>query len=157
MDTHQARDKFLATMLRIISAGSRLQAIHEPADDDSAWTPVMRERFEEERARWVKQLDEATEWMVDHLETFMPTWPSDHLRGLISTYVATARWVMISERQDDKKAELLCELTSPVWEVFGSRAWQRGPRLLPQSIQRLDTVVEAIHAEVDRRIDAPMP
>ncbi|MER7956459.1 hypothetical protein [Streptomyces sp. NPDC096030] len=77
MDAHQARDKFLATMLRISSAGSRLQAVQEPAADDTAWTPVMRERFGEERARWVKQLDEATEWMVDHLETFMPTWPGD--------------------------------------------------------------------------------
>ncbi|RYJ22269.1 hypothetical protein CU044_6040 [Streptomyces sp. L-9-10] len=64
-----------------------------------------------------------------------------------------ARAVVISERQDDRKAELLVDLTDPVWEVFGSRGWQRGPRLLPRSLERLAATLDAIRAEVDRQLD----
>ncbi|WP_129771879.1 hypothetical protein [Streptomyces sp. L-9-10] len=72
---------------------------------------------------------------------------------MIGTYVTHARAVVISERQDDRKAELLVDLTDPVWEVFGSRGWQRGPRLLPRSLERLAATLDAIRAEVDRQLD----
>ncbi|MGY4997411.1 hypothetical protein [Streptomyces sp. 900105245] len=126
-EAHQARDRFLASMLRIVAAAARLREIEEPAADDPGWTDVMRERVRAERARWMKQIDEATEWMVDNMETFAPTWPTDVLRQMIGTYAAHARAVAISEREDTKKAERLVELTEPVWAVFGSRGWQRGP------------------------------
>ncbi|MFD8811968.1 hypothetical protein ACFV23_10900 [Streptomyces sp. NPDC059627] len=73
------------------------------------------------------RLDESTMWMVDNLESYAPTWSAEVLRTMIGTYVTHARAVVISERQDDRKAEQLVELTDPVWEVFGSRGWQRGP------------------------------
>ncbi|WP_406388286.1 hypothetical protein [Streptomyces sp. NBC_00887] len=151
MDAHQARDRFLATMLRILSASGRLQKFEAPNPDDAAWTPVMRERVEAERARWVKQLDEATEWMVDNVETYAVSWPTDFLRGLIGTYVPYARAVMISEREDDRKAELLEWLTTPVWEVFGSRGWQRSPRRLARAQRQLGARIAEIEAEADRQ------
>ncbi|MGW0792325.1 hypothetical protein ACWD04_29890 [Streptomyces sp. NPDC002911] len=70
----------------------------------------MRGRVEAERARWVKQLDEATEWMVDNMDILvsladgLPTGPES--------------------LPTDRKAELLVELTTPVWEVFGSCGWR---------------------------------
>ncbi|MGW4441907.1 hypothetical protein [Streptomyces sp. NPDC004682] len=76
---------------------------------------------------------------------------------MIGTYVTHARAVVISERRDNRKAELLVELTDPVWEVFGSRGWQRGPRLLPRSLERLAGTLDAIGAEVDRQLDTPAP
>lgn len=156
-ELHQARDKFLASMLRVVSAGTRLQAIGEPAADDPAWTEEMRGRVRAERARWMKQLDEATEWMVDNLETYAPTWPTAVLREMIGTYVAHARAVAISGRGDDRKAELLTELTEPVWEVFGSRGWQRGPRLLPRSVDRLAATIATMAAETDRQLATADP
>jgi hypothetical protein len=101
-----------------------------------------------------KQLDETTEWMVDNIETYAPTWPSDVLRTMVGKYVSHARAVAISEREDDHKAQLLAELTEPVWAVFGSRGWQRGPLLLPRSVERLDATIEALGAEADRQITA---
>ncbi|WP_432128057.1 hypothetical protein [Streptomyces sp. bgisy082] len=153
-EIHQARDRFLASMLRIVSAGARLRAMQEPAGDDPGCTQEMCDRIRAERARWVKQLDEATEWMVDNVETYAASWPASVLRDMIGTYVAYARAVSISERQDDRKAELLTELTEPVWQVFGSRGWQRGPRLLPRSAERLAATIEAMTAESDRQLAA---
>jgi len=154
MEMHQARDQFLAMMLRVLSACARLRNVEAPDSNDSGWTPVMRERVGVERARWVKQLDEATEWMVDNMEMYGVTWPSNLLRGLIGNYVTTARWVMVSERQDDRKAELLVELTTPVWQVFGSRGWQRGPLRMARAQRRLEASIEEISTEVDRQNDA---
>ncbi|MFC9285837.1 hypothetical protein [Streptomyces sp. NPDC057052] len=116
----------------------------------------MRARVRAERARWMKQLDEATEWMVDNVETYAPTWPAAVLREMIGTYVTHARAMAISERGDDRKAELLIELTDPV-AVFGSRGWQRGPRLLPRSVQRLEAIIAAMAAETDRQLAASAP
>jgi hypothetical protein len=76
---------------------------------------------------------------------------------VIGTYVAHARAVAISERGDDRKAELLTELTGPAWAVFGSRGWQRGPRLLPRSVQRLEATIAAMAAEADRQLAAAAP
>ncbi|MFE4958192.1 hypothetical protein ACFRCW_30105 [Streptomyces sp. NPDC056653] len=94
------------------------------------------------------------EWMVDNMETYAMTWPSDFLRGMIGNYVPTARWVMVSERQDSRKAQLLVELTTPVWKVFGSRGWQRGPLRMARAQRLLEASVEEIATEVDRQNDA---
>jgi hypothetical protein len=155
LELHKARDQFLASMLQVLSAAARLQNFPAPDPNEPAWTEVMRERVAAERARWVEQLDEATKWMVDNIETYALTWPMDFLRSLIGNYVSHARAVMISERQDGRKAELLEELTTPVWEVFGSRGWQRSPRRLMRAEQRLTAVIEEISAEVDRQNSAP--
>ncbi|MFI9297551.1 hypothetical protein [Streptomyces gardneri] len=156
-EVHQDRDRFLASMLRIVAAAARLREMGEPAADDPGCTDVMRERVRAERTRWMKQIDEATEWMVDNVETFAPTWPAAVLRQMIGTYVAHARAVAISEREDIRKAELLVELTDPVWAVFGSRGWQRGPRLLPRSIERLTATVEVLGAGDERQGDTLLP
>ncbi|MGW4441906.1 hypothetical protein [Streptomyces sp. NPDC004682] len=71
-ELHQARDKFLASMLRIVAAAGRLRAEEEPALGDPGWTDVMRDRVRAERARWMAQLDESTVWMVDNLESYAP-------------------------------------------------------------------------------------
>ncbi|MGW4442026.1 hypothetical protein [Streptomyces sp. NPDC004682] len=57
-ELHQARGRFLASMLRIVSAAGRLRAVEEPALGDPGWTDVMRDRVRAERARWMTQLDE---------------------------------------------------------------------------------------------------
>ncbi|WP_314614681.1 hypothetical protein [Streptomyces stackebrandtii] len=143
-EVHLARDRFLASMLKIMSASARMRAMNEPAAGDPDCTDVVRDRIRTERARWMKQMDEATEWMVDNIETYSLSWPAAVLREMVGTYAAYARAVVISERTDDRKAKHLARLTEPVWEVFGSRAWQRGPRLLPRSIQKLAEAVDAL-------------
>ncbi|MEU9530380.1 hypothetical protein AB0D58_34085 [Streptomyces sp. NPDC048210] len=151
LEAHQARDQFLAAMLRILSAGARLRNFAAPAADDGTWTPVMRKRVEAERARWVKQLDASTAWMVDNMETYTVSWPSDFLRGVVGTYVPYARAVVISEREETRKAEPLEWLTTPVWEVFGSRGWQRSPGRMRRAERQLAERIQQIEAEVDRQ------
>ncbi|MFD4320454.1 hypothetical protein [Streptomyces sp. NPDC058548] len=156
-ELHQARDRFLASMLRITAAAARLREMEEPAADAQGWTDVMRDRVMAERARWVTQLDETTAWMIDNLETYAVNWAMDDLRQMVGTYVFYARAVMISERTDGKKAERLRQLTEPVWAVFGSRGWQRGPRLLPRSQEQLAEAVAAVLADADPQSDAQLP
>ncbi|WP_331717955.1 hypothetical protein OG795_32705 (plasmid) [[Kitasatospora] papulosa] len=156
LDVHQARDQFLAEMRRILGAGGRLQNFEAPDPDDPACSPVMRERIEAGRARWVKQLEDATEWLVDNVELYAPSWPTELLRDLISTYVAQAWAVMLSERQDTRKAELLVALTTPVWEVFGSRGWERRPSDIARAQRKLAALIAEMAAEADRR-NAPAP
>ncbi|MFB8025957.1 MULTISPECIES: hypothetical protein [unclassified Streptomyces] len=155
MDVHQARDRFLTEMRHILGASARLRNFEAPPEDP-ACTPEMRERIAAGRARWVKQLDDATEWLVDNLELYLPSWPTDFLRNLISTYVSHAWAVMLSEREDTRKAVLLEQLTTPVWEVFGSRGWERSPSRMAGAQQQLAAVIEEIEAEVDRQQAAPL-
>ncbi|MFG3071907.1 hypothetical protein [[Kitasatospora] papulosa] len=151
MDVHQARDRFLTEMRHIMGASARLQGHEAPAPDDPAWAPVMHERIAAGRARWVKQLDDATEWLVDNVELYAPSWPTDFLRNMISTYVSNAWAVMLSEREDTRKAVLLSQLTTPVWEVFGSCGWERSPSRMAAAQQQLAAVIEEMEAEVDRQ------
>ncbi|MDV9186825.1 hypothetical protein R6L23_00995 [Streptomyces sp. SR27] len=44
-----------------------------------------------------------------------------------------------------------------MWEVFGSRGWQRGPRLLSRSSERLTATIEVMAAETDRQLAAATP
>ncbi|MFF0450863.1 hypothetical protein ACFYT4_31535 [Streptomyces sp. NPDC004609] len=140
-----------------MTVGSRLREVSAATFEDPGWTPVMRERMEAERARWVKQLDEATEWMVDNVEIYGLSWPTEILRTVIGQYVLHARAVMLSERQDDRKAELLVELTKPVWDVFAARLWQANPRRLPRAKQRLEELLAEIGAEADRQNPEVVP
>ncbi|MDR3081927.1 MAG: hypothetical protein LBV60_13560 [Streptomyces sp.] len=155
-EVHAVRDRFLASMLKVMAVSARLRNTPAPDPEDPAWTPTMRERVEGERIRWQGQLGETTEWMVDNLETYALSWPSTLLRKMVFEYAAHARAVMLSERADDRKAVLLQELTEPVWEVFGARVWQRGPFRLRRAVRGFAAKLEEIAAEADRQAPAPV-
>ncbi|MFJ8199082.1 hypothetical protein [Streptomyces sp. NPDC096152] len=143
VEVHAARDAFGAHMLRIISACAQLQNIQLPAADDPDWTPVLRERLAGERERWWQQIDDATRWLIDNVATYATSWPMRHLIEMPITYAGHARMVVLSEREEATKLELLLELTVPVQRQYfgwlGSRARHIAAdnRAFAQTIARL--------------------
>ncbi|MEU2500264.1 hypothetical protein ACPCC5_27290 [Streptomyces pseudogriseolus] len=124
-EAHTARDTFNSNLLKIISACARLQSLPLPAADDPDCTEVVRVRLAAERERWMQQLDDATRWLIDHVETYAAGWPLGELRTMAAHYAAASRMVMISERPEETKAELLAELAAPVQGIYFTYAWNR--------------------------------
>ncbi|MDT0570333.1 hypothetical protein RM704_23165 [Streptomyces sp. DSM 3412] len=124
-EVHTARDTFGASMLRVISACSLLQRFGIPAADDPDWTSVMCERLTNERNRWWQQLDETTMWLLDNAATYAGSWPSSRIIRLAVDYAGHARAVMLSEREEATKVELLLALTVPVQRQFFGFWWSR--------------------------------
>lgn len=89
---HTARDTFNASLLTIISACGRLENMPLPAPGDPECTAVMRVRLTSERARWVNQLDEATVWLIDNVETYAASWPLEQLRHTLPCAPSTRGW-----------------------------------------------------------------
>ncbi|WP_326655645.1 hypothetical protein [Streptomyces sp. NBC_01750] len=129
-EVHTARDTFGAHMMRIISASSLLQRIQLPLADDPGWTPVMRERLAGERERWLQQLDDATRWLIDNVATYAGSWPMSHLIQFAVDYAGNVRMVVLSEREEDTKLELLLALTVPVQRQFFGWPWSRARHAL---------------------------
>ncbi|MDX2986471.1 hypothetical protein [Streptomyces caniscabiei] len=140
-EAHAARDSLGTQMLTVLSACSLLQQV--PADDPD-WTPVLRERLQGERQRWLQQLDEATRWIIDHVMTYAGTWPSRPIINLAVSYASRARMVMLSEREEATKLELLVALTLPVQCQFFGYWWSRArhyvddQRTFAETVARLD-------------------
>jgi hypothetical protein len=124
-EVHTARDTFGANMLRIISACSLLQRFELPPADDPDWTAVMRERVAGERSRWWQQLDDATMWLLDNAATYAGSWPNSRIIRFAIDYAGHARAVVLSEREEATKVELLIALTVPVQRQFFGWPWSR--------------------------------
>ncbi|MFD7917154.1 hypothetical protein ACFV30_41875 [Streptomyces sp. NPDC059752] len=73
----------------------------------------------------MQQIDEATQWMNDHVATFAGSWPSRHLIDLAVTYSGHARMLVLSEREETTKLDLLGELTLPIQRQFFGFWWAR--------------------------------
>ncbi|GAA0618144.1 hypothetical protein GCM10010394_55600 [Streptomyces crystallinus] len=85
---------------------------------DRLWTATMRERLAGERDRWLQQLDGATLWLIDNVATYAASWPGRHLIQFAVEYAGTTRMVMLSERDDATKVQLLLALTVPVQRQY---------------------------------------
>ncbi|MFI0818624.1 hypothetical protein ACH4TX_19280 [Streptomyces sp. NPDC021098] len=129
-DAHAARDTFSASMTRIVSACGLLGKVQPPADEEPDWTPVMRERLTGERERWWQQIDDATCWLIDNVATYAGGWPTSHLIQFAVDYAGNARMVVLSEREEAAKLELLLALTLPVQRQFFGWPWARARHAL---------------------------
>ncbi|MFB7398286.1 hypothetical protein [Streptomyces sp. NPDC056191] len=69
------------------------------------------------------------------------SWPNVQLRRIAFAYAFSARGVVLSERTEERKAELLDSLTVPVWEVYGARMWQQRIGQWDRCEQRLNAVI----------------
>ncbi|MEN2424225.1 hypothetical protein AABB02_39745 [Streptomyces rimosus] len=144
-DVHAARDAFKTHMSRIASVCALLRQVPPPADDEPGWTPVMRQRLAGERERWWQQLDESTRWLIDNVAAYAESWGPHMLVGLAVQYASNARMVVLSERQEARKAELLIALTLPVQRQFFGWPWPRARHAIvdrqsfTQTIARINT------------------
>lgn len=127
---HALRDAFNTHMGQIVSACLLLQHFPAPPGDDLSFTPVMRERLTGERARWLQQLDDATLWLIDNATAYAGGWPTARLIRFATDYAGHARLVVLSEREENTKVELLVALTAPVQRQLFGWIWARARHAL---------------------------
>jgi hypothetical protein len=139
-EVYTARDTFGAHMLRIVSACKQLQAIQLPTDEDPDWTPVLRERLVGERERWWQQIDDATRWLIDNVATYAGSWPMRQLIEMPVTYAHHVRMVVLSEREEASKLELLLELTVPVQRQYFGWFWSRARHIVADNREFAATI-----------------
>jgi len=141
-EAHAARDTFDTHLMTVLATCSLLE---QTPIDDPEWTPVLRDRVKGERERWLQQLDDATRWMVDHVFTYAGSWPLQRHKDFAVSYAGTARGLVLSERDEAIKRELLVALTLPVQRQFFGYWWSRArhyradQRLFAETVARLNS------------------
>ncbi|WP_255951942.1 hypothetical protein [Streptomyces odontomachi] len=139
-EAHAARDTFGTHLMTVLATCTLLE---QTPVDDSDWSRSLRDRVKGERERWLQQLDDATRWMVDNAFTYAGSWPSQRLKDFAVAYAANARGVVLSERDEAVKRELLIALTTPTQRQFFALWWIRtryytaDQRLFAETIARL--------------------
>ncbi|MFJ9106352.1 hypothetical protein ACIRJM_48960 [Streptomyces sp. NPDC102405] len=121
-EAHTARDTFGTHLMTVLATCSLLE---QTPIDDPAWRPVLRDRIKGERERWLQQLDDATRWMVDNVAVYAGSWPLQRHKDFAVSYAASARGVVLSEREEATKRALLLGLTTPVQRQFFGFWWTR--------------------------------
>ncbi|MFF8943082.1 hypothetical protein ACF1A5_12585 [Streptomyces sp. NPDC014864] len=121
-EAHAARDTFGTHLMTVLATCTLLE--QTPVDNPD-WTPTLRDRVKGERERWLQQLDDATRWMVDNVFTYAGSWPLQRHKDFAVAYAANARGVVLSERDEAVKRELLIALTTPVQRHFFAFWWTR--------------------------------
>jgi hypothetical protein len=133
----QAREKFQASMLTVLSAVSHLLAAPVPPEA----TDTVRTALREERVRWRAQIDEATKSLADHSMQLLFAYPGARLPELAVRYSGNVRGVWISDRSEDLKLNALKDSTqhchalffdSPLHARQRARSWQELERLLDE-------------------------
>ncbi|MGW3118515.1 hypothetical protein ACWDBW_15490 [Streptomyces sp. NPDC001107] len=142
---HEAHAEFAKRVLTILSACGRLQGTAVPPSLAET-RPVLAERLEAERQRWIDQLDEATRYLVDNTELLDLTYRYDRTRRMAGVFVARARAVVISERTIEAKAERLIALTTPVHTHFFASRWNLAS--IGRSFGEFEEALAAVHEDL---------
>ncbi|CAM5456383.1 hypothetical protein STENM327S_08139 [Streptomyces tendae] len=134
----QAREKFQANMLDVLSAATQLLAV--PVVPEA--TETVRAALRDERLRWRAQLDGATTYLTDHAVQLLFAYRGPKLPDLAVRYSASARAVWISDRPEAQKLTVLRDLTqhchalffdSPLYARQRVRSWTELERLLEEA------------------------
>ncbi|WP_411092752.1 hypothetical protein [Streptomyces sp. 049-1] len=133
----QAREKFQASMLDVLSAATQLLAV--PVVPEA--TETVRTALRDERLRWRAQVDEATTYLTDHAVQLLFAYRGPKLPDLAVRYSANARAVWISDRPEEQRLTVLRALTqhchalffdSPLYARQRVRSWTELERLLEE-------------------------
>ncbi|AEM88558.1 hypothetical protein [Streptomyces violaceusniger] len=133
----QAREKFQANMLDVLSAVTHLLAA--PVVPEASDT--VRAALRGERARWRAQVDEATKYLTDHAVQLLFAYRGPQLPDLAVRYSNNARAVWISDRSEDLKLTTLRDSTqhchalffdSPLYAHQRARSWTELERLMDE-------------------------
>lgn len=131
----QAREEFQANLLTILSAVTRLLAVHVPAEASD----TVRSALRSERARWHAQIDEATMRLTDRCEQFAFSYAGSRIPELAVRYSGNVRMVWISDRSEVRKLSALRDVTqhchallfdSPLRIFQRARSWHELERML---------------------------
>lgn len=133
----QAREKFQANMLDLLSATTHMLA--GPVVPGAADT--VRTALLEEHTRWRAQIEEATKYLTDHAVQLLFAYRGPKIPDLAVRYSSAVRGVWISDRDEDPKLVALQNLTehchtlffdSPLHPLQRVRSWTELERLLDE-------------------------
>ncbi|MFE5957037.1 MULTISPECIES: hypothetical protein [Streptomyces] len=134
----QARERFQADMLTVMSAATRLLAAPIPTDA----TESVRSALRGERQRWQDQIDEATKRLADRFEEVAFSYAQSRTLTTVAVrYSGNVRMVWISDRSEERKLTALRDTTqrchtllfdSPVLLLQRARAGRDLDRLLDE-------------------------
>jgi hypothetical protein len=63
---HRSRDQFSASVSTILAATDRLQGVDYP----DKMSPTVRAALQAERDRWITQINDTTQYLIDNLELY---------------------------------------------------------------------------------------
>ncbi|MFE2289865.1 hypothetical protein [Streptomyces sp. NPDC059452] len=151
----EARAEFSKRVLTILSACGRLRETPVPPALSEA-RPELAARLDAERQRWLDQLDEATQYLIDNMELFALGYATDRLRTIVGQFVVHARAVVLSDRTVAKKAERLAALASPIQNLFFIS--RRHVTTIGRSFEQFERAVAALDEDLpDEPSTAPVP
>ncbi|MFE9221704.1 hypothetical protein ACFYN3_35970 [Streptomyces lavendulae] len=134
----QAQEKITTNALSILTAVIKLREVQIP----DGVTDTLRAALTEERDRWHRQVDEATQHLTDHAQEFVFTFGGS-MGELGMRYCGTARMIWISDRTEETKLRHLLEITEHFHTLFlGSRWYVRSHVRAMGELQRLMSVIE---------------
>ncbi|MEU6904415.1 hypothetical protein ABZ935_03510 [Streptomyces coeruleorubidus] len=149
---HEARDEFSRRVLIILSASGRLRESSIPAALVEQ-RPALAEKLTAERDRWIDQLEEATRFLVDNVETFGLSYATSRGRDIVGQFVVHGRGIVLSERTVETKAALLTDLAGPVQNIFFTRRWR--VLTIGRSFVEFDRAVAALDEDLAEDTIAP--
>ncbi|WP_338741924.1 hypothetical protein [Actinomadura luteofluorescens] len=141
---HKDRDQFSDSVLTILACCARLEAVEIPPEASAS----IRRSLLVERQRWLKQIEDATCWLVDNTHRWAGTYVGfGGYRDLVLRYAAAVRFVFLSERSKADKVVILRELTEPVQEMFFARDRLRRAALVPEQREKLAATLDRLDRE----------
>ncbi|MFJ2202910.1 hypothetical protein [Streptomyces violaceusniger] len=152
---YEARAEFSKRVLTILSACGRLQESEVPPSLAEA-RPALAERLNAERQRWLDQLDEATQYLVDNMELFALGYATDRLRTIVGQFVVHARAVVLSDRPVEKQVQRLTALAAPIQNLFFVPRWHVAT--IVRSFKEFERALAALDEDLpDESAAAPVP
>jgi hypothetical protein len=130
---YDSRDRFGDSVLDILALCANLEKVNVR----SGIKDPLRSRLQDERDRWLGQIDETTTWLVDHWQRFVLGYIGrSDVRNLVVRYVADARGRWLSDRPLEERVRMLKELTEHIQTIYFARRW-RVLTAVPQEISHL--------------------
>ena len=127
-------------MLDILTLCTNLEKVHV----DSEITDPPRSRLQDERGRWMSQIDEITTWLADHWQRFALGYTRRmDLQNLVIRYVGAGRGLWLSDRPLDERVRMLRELTEHIHTIYFARRW-RVIKAVPQEITQLRAKLDVL-------------
>lgn len=143
---HDSRDRFNDAILNILALTTNLESTAIPPETDEP----TRSKLQDERNRWLAQIDETTAWLADHWQHIALGYTGLlDVRDLVVRYLGAARGLWLSGRPLDDRVRMLRELTEPVQTIFFARRW-RVVTSLTSERTRLTTLLDTLDSTPPR-------
>ena len=141
---YDSRDRFGDSVLDILALCTNLEKV--PLSSEI--TDPVRSRLQDERDRWLSQVDEITTWLVDHWQRVALGYAGPMgVSHLVARYIDDGRGLWLSDRPLEERVRMLRELTEHVQKIYFGR-WWRVATVVRQEINELRVKLDLLEGNV---------